>query len=114
MNRAAGWWEWSGTVKGFSGVSKSISPTLPLLLLCSFFYLTVVSSKLFISQRMIFSFCGSNSSLHLMAGEEEEQAEVRKQYSGWCVSVGIPNWRIPFLNHNCEIELLLKLLRINY
>lgn len=56
-----------------------------------------VSSKLFLSQH-IFTFCFSSSPPQPRMGRERQEWKCSASFGA--VSVGTPNWRIPFLNHS--------------
>lgn len=70
------------------------------------FCLVAVSSKLFLSQPMVFIFCASNSPLQRRmeaqncGWEVGEEEGVINKHMVWRVLVGALNWGMPFLDHD--------------
>lgn len=88
---------------GVSMVSNNISFLDPLSSVF-FSHLIALSSKLLLSQPMIFTFCVSHCPLHPTAGEGEVEGEECKQCMAW---IGRRlNWRIPFLNHDIHVNVV--------
>lgn len=73
--------EWLHIVRGFHGVSKKISFSYTLrhyYCCCSFSYLIAVSSKLLLSQFVIFIFCDAHSPHHSIM--KERKGEGRREW----------------------------------